>query len=176
MAAITDLAAASSVAATDNLVINQGGTDRKVTADKFAVLGLANTFAAGQNFRGRVGLTATKSGIAHNTAVQSFTLTMSAYGIVTGAYLVTLVASGTGRLATQTYIVTIAYSTVTVTKLSEALFGFTSLALYSSINTSTGVITFSTQHVNPGSEVAGVNCYVLPLSVSSDGLVALAAL
>ena len=46
MAAITDLAAASSVAATDNLVINQGGTDRRVTADKFAVLGLANTFTA----------------------------------------------------------------------------------------------------------------------------------
>ena len=46
MAAITDLAAASSVAATDNLVINQSGTDRRVTANKFAVLGLANTFTA----------------------------------------------------------------------------------------------------------------------------------
>jgi hypothetical protein len=36
MAAITDLAAASSVAATDLLVISQSGTDRKVTADKFS--------------------------------------------------------------------------------------------------------------------------------------------
>ena len=35
MAAITDLAAASSVAPTDLLVINQSGTDRKVTAGKF---------------------------------------------------------------------------------------------------------------------------------------------
>jgi len=43
MAAITDLAAASSVAATDNLVINQSGTDRKVTANKFVVADNANT-------------------------------------------------------------------------------------------------------------------------------------
>ncbi len=45
MAAITDLAAASSVGATDNLVINQSGTDRRVTADKFAVLSAANVFS-----------------------------------------------------------------------------------------------------------------------------------
>ena len=43
MAAIPDLAAASSVAATDLLVISQSGTDRKVTADKFVVAGNANT-------------------------------------------------------------------------------------------------------------------------------------
>lgn len=48
MAAIPDLAAASSVAATDLLVVNQSGTDRKVTADKFAIVGAANTFAAAQ--------------------------------------------------------------------------------------------------------------------------------
>lgn len=37
MAAITDLATASSVATGDYLVISQGGTDRKVVADKFAI-------------------------------------------------------------------------------------------------------------------------------------------
>jgi hypothetical protein len=46
MAAITDLAAASSVAATDNLVINQSGTDRKVTADKFVTTDGAGKTAA----------------------------------------------------------------------------------------------------------------------------------
>ena len=45
MAAITDLAAASSVAGPDQLVINQGGTDRRVTADKFAILSAANVFS-----------------------------------------------------------------------------------------------------------------------------------
>ena len=45
MAAITDLAAASSVAAADNLVINQSGTDRRVTADKFAIVSAANVFS-----------------------------------------------------------------------------------------------------------------------------------
>jgi hypothetical protein len=41
MPAITDLAAAGSVAAGDQLAINQSGTDRRVTADKFAILGVA---------------------------------------------------------------------------------------------------------------------------------------
>ena len=44
MAAITDLGAASSVAAGDELAISQSGTDRRVTADKFAIVGVANTF------------------------------------------------------------------------------------------------------------------------------------
>lgn len=48
MAAITDLAAASSVAATDNLVINQSGTDRKVTADKFVTVASGVTSSVGQ--------------------------------------------------------------------------------------------------------------------------------
>lgn len=37
MAAITDLASASSVAVGDYLVISQSGTDKKVTANKFAI-------------------------------------------------------------------------------------------------------------------------------------------
>mgnify|MGYP000856752186 FL=1 len=52
MAAITDLAAASSVAATDLLVISQSGTDRKVTADKFARVVANNGFTAGQTVNG----------------------------------------------------------------------------------------------------------------------------
>jgi hypothetical protein len=43
MAAIPDLAAASSVAAGDLLVVNQSGTDRKVTADKLVIAAAANT-------------------------------------------------------------------------------------------------------------------------------------
>ena len=46
MAAITDLAAASSVAAADLLVVNQSGTDRKVTADKFVTTDGAGKTAA----------------------------------------------------------------------------------------------------------------------------------
>jgi len=49
MAAITDLAAASSVAAGDQLAINQSGTDRRVTADKFARMNVANTGAVAAN-------------------------------------------------------------------------------------------------------------------------------
>ena len=51
MAAITDLAAASSVAATDLLVISQSGTDRKVTADKFGIY-VAGTWTPDLRFGG----------------------------------------------------------------------------------------------------------------------------
>lgn len=66
MAAITDLAAASSVAATDNLVVNQSGTDRKVTADKFGVLSNAATWTALQTFSAYV-----KTGRVQQSAVVS---------------------------------------------------------------------------------------------------------
>ncbi len=52
MAAITDLAAASSVAATDLLVVSQSGTDRKVTADKFARAAANSAFSVGQTING----------------------------------------------------------------------------------------------------------------------------
>lgn len=45
MAAITDLSAASSVAAGDYLVISQSGTDKKVTADKLVIAGTTTTSA-----------------------------------------------------------------------------------------------------------------------------------
>lgn len=51
MAAITDLAAASSVAAADLFVINQSGTDKKVTADKLAVQ-VAGTWTPSLRFGG----------------------------------------------------------------------------------------------------------------------------
>lgn len=42
MPSLTELSAASSVAAADQLAINQSGTDKRVTADKFAIVGAAN--------------------------------------------------------------------------------------------------------------------------------------
>lgn len=45
MAAITDLASASSVAAGDYLVVSQSGTDKKVTADKLVIAGTTTTSA-----------------------------------------------------------------------------------------------------------------------------------
>lgn len=48
MAAITDLSTASSVGASDYLVISQSGTDKKVTSNKLAIVGAANTFTKKQ--------------------------------------------------------------------------------------------------------------------------------
>ena len=62
MAAIPDLAAASAVAATDLLVINQSGTDRKVSADKFVTVdGNSKTTAVKE-------IALTRATIANNAA------------------------------------------------------------------------------------------------------------
>lgn len=50
MAAITDLASASSLGASDLFVINQSGTDRKMLANKLPMLDQANTFTAAQTY------------------------------------------------------------------------------------------------------------------------------
>jgi len=54
MASITDLSSASSIAATDYLVVNQSGTDRKALANKLPLLSVANTFTADQTFSAEV--------------------------------------------------------------------------------------------------------------------------
>ncbi len=90
MAAITDLSTASGVNAADYLVISQSGTDKKVTSDKFAVVGLTNTFALLQTLT---------SGAAIGTSGN--TLTRVAAGVVRQAVeSTTLVA--TGDISVQT--------------------------------------------------------------------------
>lgn len=175
MTAITDLASASSVATGDYLVISQSGTDKKVTANKFGIQGQGVTFA-GIIPTGIVGAIGSRASVAHNSAVQVCTLTPSSQSFITHNHMVTLMLSGTGRLITQTWLVTAAYSTITTTKISEANYGFTSVALTATINAVSGVVTLSVQQVNAASEAVGLNVYVVPLNVSQNGLVALAML
>lgn len=54
MAAITDLASASSLGASDLFVINQSGTDRKMLANKLPMLDQANTFTAAQTYNDEI--------------------------------------------------------------------------------------------------------------------------
>ena len=93
MAAITDLSTASSVNAADYLVLSQSGTDKKVTADKFAVL-TSGTFTPGLAFGGNgVGMTfASRSGTyvkAGKIVYVSFYIALSAKGSSTGNVTVT---------------------------------------------------------------------------------------
>jgi len=50
MAAITDLASASSLGASDLFVVNQSGTDRKMLANKLPMLDQVQSFTAAQTF------------------------------------------------------------------------------------------------------------------------------
>lgn len=82
MAAITDLASASSVAAGDYLVVSQSGTDKKVTADKFAVVGNASTFAAAQTFNDEINLRQHTSNNTWSIDVANGTPVVAANGAV----------------------------------------------------------------------------------------------
>ena len=102
MAAITDLSSASSVNAADYLVLSQSGTDKKVTADKFAVL-TSGTFTPGLAFGGNgVGMTfSSRSGTyvkAGKIVLVSFYIALSAAGSSTGTATITGLphAAGTG--------------------------------------------------------------------------------
>lgn len=90
MAAITDLSTASGVNAADYLVISQSGTDKKVTADKLAIVGLANTFSALQTLTGGAAI-----GASGNT------LTRVAAGVVRQKVETTTLVA-TGDIAVQT--------------------------------------------------------------------------
>jgi len=59
MPSLTELSAASSVAAADQLVVNQSGTDKRADAGKLAILALANTFSALQTFAQGIAIGAT---------------------------------------------------------------------------------------------------------------------
>lgn len=143
--------------------------DRRVDASKFGLVSAPNQWSRTQQFYARAGARATKNSIAASANVVAFGLGLQSYGSVSGSFLITLSLSGTGRLATQTYLVTMAYSSITVTKLSEALFAFSSVTLYASANTSTGAMTFTINQSNPGAEAVSCNFDVLPLLVGVDG-------
>ena len=110
MAAITDLAAASSVATTDLLVVNQSGTDRKVTADKFAILlpGSTATSRAQRTVATGTGATAGPIDIAYSTisgqlALQTFIDPSGIFSIDLYAYSAGATYVGYGRVLVMAY-------------------------------------------------------------------------
>lgn len=87
MAAITDLAAASSVAAADYLVLSQSGTDKKVTADKFAIMttGIWTPAVSGDSGSGATYTTQTGIYVRFGDwVIATVNITLSSKGSLTG--------------------------------------------------------------------------------------------
>jgi hypothetical protein len=116
MASITDLAAASSIATTDLLVVNQSGTDRKATAANLAVLvtgkqlmvdtGFTTSTAAKRFSTITAALSAATAGdtisISAGTYTENLTVSQNYLHIV--GYGMPTYDSGTGRLVGGTVI------------------------------------------------------------------------
>lgn len=144
--------------------------DRKVDINKLAVLANRAGFTRG------VGAYALKSSVAHNTATDIATLTLNNISPIAVSFLVAITAHSANTSSAQLYGLTCGYSTVAVAKLSEALFGHTSIVLSATINTTTRVITLSINQQNSSSQACSINISVTPLISPSDSLsLALAA-
>lgn len=101
MPGIADLGSASSVAITDNLVVNQAGTDRKVTADKFAIVSQRANGTINANWANYIELTPAVA----SYSPQTFLLSISAWTSVGNPFDFQLwLLSGAGGIYTATKI------------------------------------------------------------------------
>jgi hypothetical protein len=115
---------------------------------------------------GGLGWNHSKASVAHNVTTDIATYTISSNTV--SQMLATVTTSGSGRLGTKAYLVSTAWTTVTVTELGGSLFGTTSLALTAAINTTTRVVTLSVKQTNGSSGADTVYISVQPLSLGAS--------
>ena len=113
---------------------------------------------------GPLGWKHSKANVAHNTPADIAKYALP--GSTASAVLVSIVAAGTGILATKLFSVTTAWSTETVTDLGAALFGFSGLVLTVAMNTTTRECTLTLTQTNPGSLPANIYISIQPLATS----------
>jgi len=101
MAAITDLASASSVASTDYFVVNQSGTDRKAQANKIPLFDTANTFTAAQTYSDEINVRQHTSNNAWSIDIANGATVVAANGAVF-QFSTTVVFSGLVIVANAT--------------------------------------------------------------------------
>ena len=113
---------------------------------------------------GPLGWKHSKANVAHNTpaAIAKYTLS----GSTASAVLVSIVAGGTGILATKLFSVTTAWSTEVVTDLGGALFGFSGLVLTAAMNTATRECTLTLTQTNSAALPANIHISIQPLATS----------
>jgi hypothetical protein len=111
---------------------------------------------------GPLGWKHSKANVAHNTptAIAKYTLSSN----TASAVLVSIVASGTGILATKLFSVTTAWSTEVVTDLGGALFGFSGLVLTAAMNTATRECTLTLTQTNSSALPANIYISIQPLA------------
>lgn len=136
----------------------------------YAVVAGRNQFSVGQ------GMLATKSSVANNTGTGIGTVTLGGSGAIAVAFLVGIEAFSASNASGALWIVTCGYSTVTATKVSEALFGHSSIVLAASINTGTRVITLTITQINGTAEANTIRLSVSPISAAGDGALTIASL
>lgn len=122
------------------------------------------------------GLLATKSSVANNSATNIATVTLGGGGALAVAFLVGIEAFSASNASGALWAVTIGYSTITATKLSEGLFGHSSIVLAASINTGTRVLTLTITQINGSAEANTIRVSVLPVVAVGDAALTIASL
>jgi len=154
-----------------------GGTDkdRKVNISKFAILANAGTFTARQKFANGVGLSGSKS-VTNNSATALCDIVIGGGSALAAAYLVGVTVQGGANSSAQMWVLEQAFSAATITKLSEALFGHSSIVITVAANTGSRKVTLTITQVNGTATTCTVEISVLPLMVAGDPTITLTML
>lgn len=183
MATLGDLAQIDAVAETDRVGVWDTSA-AEGTCDKYAspqqvrdiVLTAENTFTARQQFSVGIGLSGEKKSFPHNSATALCKIHSSGTGVIAGAFLVGVAVSGGSNSSGQMWLLTVGYSNATMTKLSEALFGHSSIAITAAANTGTREITLTMTQINGTSATQTVQVSVVPVLYAADPTITLTML
>jgi len=183
MATLGDLAQIDAVAETDRIGVWDTSA-AEGTRDKYAspqqvrdiVLTAANTFTVRQAFAVGIGLSGEKTSFPHNSATALCKIHSSGAGVIAGAFLVGVAVSGGANSSGQMWVLTVGYNNATMTKLSEALFGHTSIAITASSNETTREITLTMTQINGSSSTQTVRMSFVPVMFAQDPTITLTML
>jgi len=157
--------------------IDTGGETLTVPATGTAALRDAtNTFTARQQFSVGIGLLGQKLSFPHNSATPLCKIASSGVGVMAGAFLIGMAVSGGTNSSGQMWVLTQGYNQATMTKLSEALFGHSSIAITAAANTGTREITLTMTQINSTSATQTVRVSVVPILYGTDPTITLTML
>jgi len=143
-----------------------GSIKMAITSDGSVGIGTATPSAnskldvrGGMYSTGALGWQYSKTSVASGTETSIATATYSTSHY--GSFLVGMSATGTGRVASGSFLVSSAYTAISAGEMVQALFGFTGFVLTASISGS--VITLKVTQTNGGAEAVTVYISIQPL-------------
>lgn len=121
-------------------------------------------------------LTGSKTNIANNSATAVADLVLGGSGLLMAAYMVSAIVTSAVTSSTQVWLVGQGFSTGTAVKLSEALYGHSSITLTAAANTAGRKVTLTITQINGSAQACTVTLAIIPLIASGSPVITLTML